>query len=76
MRVLSESGFRLPKELVLFFKNLLYLTGFTASVAPDADLLSQIEPILAHFSEKYAAELAAFAAAQGDPSAPQSIPVG
>ena len=63
LRVLSESGFRLPKELVLFFKNLLYLTGFTASVAPDADLLSQIAPILGHFSEKYGDEMAAFATA-------------
>ncbi len=63
LRVLSESGFRLPKELVLFFKNLLYLTGFTASVAPDADLLSQIAPILGHFSDKYADEMAAFATA-------------
>jgi ubiquinone biosynthesis protein len=63
MRVLSASGFRLPKELVLFFKNLLYLTGFTASIAPDADLLSQIEPILAHFMAKYAGEMAAFAGA-------------
>ena len=41
--------FRLPKELVLFFKNLLYLTGFTASVAPDADLLGQVGRVLAHF---------------------------
>ena len=63
LRVLSESGFRLPKELVLFFKNLLYLTGFTASIAPDADLLSQIAPILAHFMAKYADEMAAIAGA-------------
>ena len=38
LRILAAARFRLPKELVLFFKNLLYLTGFTASVAPDADL--------------------------------------
>jgi ubiquinone biosynthesis protein len=58
LRILSAAQFRLPKELVLFFKNLLYLSGFTASIAPDADLLSQIEPIFAHFSRRYASELA------------------
>jgi ubiquinone biosynthesis protein len=61
MRILSASGFRLPKELVLFFKNLLYLTGFTAAVAPDADLLSQVAPILTHFMSKYGDQLAAVA---------------
>jgi ubiquinone biosynthesis protein len=60
LRILSAAHFRLPTELVLFFKNLLYLTGFTASVAPEADLLSQIEPVLAHFTAKYAGQLEAF----------------
>ena len=58
LRLLSAHRFRLPKELVLFFKNLLYLTGFTANIAPDADLLSQIGPTLAHFAAKYAEEMA------------------
>ena len=59
LRILSAARFRLPTELVLFFKNLLYLADFTANIAPDADLLSQIAPILAHFSTKYATELSA-----------------
>ena len=63
LRILAAARFRLPKELVLFFKNLLYLTGFTASVAPDADLLSQVEPVPAHFVRKYGAELAGALAA-------------
>ena len=64
LRILAAARFRLPKELVLFFKNLLYLTGFTASVAPEADLLRQVEPVLGHFLRKYGAELAGgFAAA-------------
>ncbi len=58
LRVLTARRFRLPKELVLFFKNLLYLTGFTASVAPDADLLGQIAPVLGHFMAKYGDQLA------------------
>lgn len=60
LRLLAASRFRLPKELVLFFKNVLYLTSFTASIAPDADLLGQIAPILAHFMQKYGNELPAF----------------
>ena len=63
LRVLAASGFTLPKELVLFFKNLLYLTGFAAGVAPDADLLSHIEPMLRYFATKYGDDLASMAAA-------------
>jgi ubiquinone biosynthesis protein len=57
VRALSAHGFSTPKELVLFFKNLLYLSGFTAAVAPDADLMAQIGPVLAYFTEKYGDEL-------------------
>jgi ubiquinone biosynthesis protein len=57
LRVLTTHHFRLPKELILFFKNLLYLMSFAASVAPEADLLSQIAPVLRHFTRKYASEL-------------------
>jgi ubiquinone biosynthesis protein len=53
LRILSASGFRAPKDLVLFFKNLLYLSSFTASVAPDADLLAQIDPVMRHLTSKY-----------------------
>jgi ubiquinone biosynthesis protein len=53
LRILSASGFRAPKDLVLFFKNLLYLSSFTASVAPDSDLLAQIEPVMRHLTAKY-----------------------
>ncbi len=58
LRLLTAGRFRVPKELVLFFKNVLYLSSFTASIAPDADLLSQIAPILGHFTAKYADQLA------------------
>lgn len=58
IKVLASNGFRLPKELVLFFKNLLYLNGFAATLAPDTDLLSQIEPVFAYFLQRYPNELA------------------
>lgn len=47
LRTLAAGGFVMPKELVLFFKNLLYLSSFAASVAPDADVLRVVEGILA-----------------------------
>lgn len=76
LRLLSGSGFRLPKDLVLFFKNVLYLTSFTASIAPDADLLGQIEPILSHFMQKYAEQLPAFFADAQSYTAPALEPSG
>lgn len=72
LRILSANRFRLPKELVLFFKNLLYLSGFTASVAPDADLLGEIEPVLSHFMAKYGDQLSEFAPLLG-PGAAQAL---
>jgi ubiquinone biosynthesis protein len=58
IRVLASNGFRLPKELVLFFKNLLYLNGFASALAPDTDLLAQIEPVFGYFVQRYPNELA------------------
>jgi ubiquinone biosynthesis protein len=46
LQVLARHGFRMPKDLVLFFKNLLYLAGFAASVAPEADVLAVVQDIL------------------------------
>jgi ubiquinone biosynthesis protein len=53
IRVLAQNGFTLPKELVLFFKNLLYLNGFAATLTPGADLFTQIEPAFTYFFSKY-----------------------
>ena len=59
IRFLVQNQFRLPKELVLFMKNLLYLNGFCVALAPDTDLFSQIEPIFTYFFTKYPAEMGA-----------------
>ena len=53
IKVLARNGFSLPKELVLFFKNLLYLNGFAATLAPDANLFDNIEPTFMYFVTKY-----------------------
>jgi ubiquinone biosynthesis protein len=44
--VLVGNGFRMPKELVLFFKNLLYLSSFAGAIAPDADIFEVVEGAL------------------------------
>lgn len=58
VRVLISHGFRLPPSMVLFFKNLLYLNGLAAALAPGTDLLAQVGPILSHFQSKYADTIA------------------
>lgn len=62
IQVVARHGVSLPKELVLFFKNLLYLNGFAASVAPEANLLGEITPVFGYFQMKYgdAIDLRAF----------------
>ena len=55
--VLAHNGFQLPKELVLFFKNLLYLNGFAAILAPDTNLFDRIEPSFLYFVQRYPTEL-------------------
>jgi ubiquinone biosynthesis protein len=69
VQVVARHGVRLPKELVLFFKNLLYLNGFAASVAPDANLLGEIAPVFGYFQQKYgdAIDLMAFLEAEQHP---------
>lgn len=64
IQVVSRHGVSLPKELVLFFKNLLYLNGFATAVAPEANLLGEIVPVFGYFQAKYgeAIDLRAFAA--------------
>jgi ubiquinone biosynthesis protein len=63
LRILSRRGFRMPKELVLFFKNLLYLSSLAATLAPGADLFAVIESALADVSEEHSEALAALTAA-------------
>lgn len=63
LAILARNGFRMPKALVLFFKNLLYLSSFAAAIAPDADLFTTIERALAELDETQAQALGAALAA-------------
>ncbi len=46
-------GARMPKELMLFVKNMVFLDGAIATLAPDLDLFGEIETISLMFAEKH-----------------------
>jgi ubiquinone biosynthesis protein len=52
-------GARAPKELMLFVKNMMFLDGATANLAPDLDILGEVAHIYMYFQEHYGAEIAA-----------------
>jgi ubiquinone biosynthesis protein len=58
VKALLEYGARLPKELMLYVKNLLFLDGAIAALAPDLDIIGEVTAISMRFAEKYGATLA------------------
>ncbi|HEV2361387.1 MAG TPA: AarF/UbiB family protein [Acidimicrobiales bacterium] len=46
-------GARLPKELMLFVKNMLFLDGAVATLAPEVDLLGEIASIAMYFASRH-----------------------
>jgi ubiquinone biosynthesis protein len=52
-------GARMPKELMLFVKNMMFLDGATATLAPDLDLLGEIAHVYAYFQQTYGERIAA-----------------
>jgi ubiquinone biosynthesis protein len=51
-------GARMPKELMLFVKNLLFLNGSMAIMAPDVDILGEVMAIVTYFSETHGERIA------------------
>jgi ubiquinone biosynthesis protein len=51
-------GARLPKELMLFVKDVLFLNGAMASMAPDVDILGEILAVATYFTERYGEQIA------------------
>jgi ubiquinone biosynthesis protein len=70
VKVLARNDFRLPTELILFFKNLLYLNGFAATLTPDVNMFDQIPRALRYFVEHHQAELTQVLWRGPTPSAP------
>jgi ubiquinone biosynthesis protein len=52
-------GAKLPKELMLYVKNLVFLDGAIAALAPDLDLIGEVQSIAMTFATKYGNQLAA-----------------
>ena len=53
VKALLALGARMPKELMLFVKNLMFLDGAIATLAPDLDLFAEIEAIALMFAQKH-----------------------
>ncbi len=53
VKTLLGIGARLPKELMLFVKNMMFLDGAIATLAPDLDLFAEVEAIALLFAAKH-----------------------
>jgi len=59
IKALLGIGAKMPKELMLFVKNLVFLDGAIASLAPDLDLFGEIAHIATHFAVNHGARITA-----------------
>ncbi len=57
-KALLGYGARLPKELMLFVKDMLFLNGAMATMAPDVDILGEIVAIATYFTEQHGERIA------------------
>jgi ubiquinone biosynthesis protein len=57
VKLLLGYGARLPKELMLYVKNLVFLDGAIAQLAPDLDLFSEIANISMYFAQTHGEKL-------------------
>jgi ubiquinone biosynthesis protein len=51
-------GARIPKELMLFVKGILFLDGAVSTFAPDVDLLGEIATIATYFAQRHGGRIA------------------
>lgn len=58
VKALLGYGAKLPKELMLYVKNMVFLDGAMARLAPDLDLLGEIGKISIMFAERHGERLA------------------
>ena len=59
VKALLGYGAKLPKILMLYVKNLMFLDGAIARLAPDLDIIGEIANISAHMATNYADHIAA-----------------
>ncbi|MGQ0431431.1 MAG: ABC1 kinase family protein [Microthrixaceae bacterium] len=58
IKALMGIGARLPKELMLFIKNMVFLDGAIATLAPDLDIIGEIGNVSMHLATTHGARLA------------------
>ena len=58
VKALLGYGARLPKELMLFVKNMVFLDGAIATLAPDLDLFAEIASISTYFAQTHGEQIA------------------
>ncbi len=56
---LLSYGARMPKELMLFVKDIIFLDAAVANLAPDVDLLGEVAAVSAYFAERHGGRIAA-----------------
>ena len=59
IRALLGYGARMPKPLMLYVKNLIFIDGAIARLAPDLDMFSVVTNIATHFATTHGAAIAA-----------------
>jgi ubiquinone biosynthesis protein len=57
VKALLGYGAKMPKELMLYVKNMVFLDGAMARLAPDLDLLAEIANISMMFAERHGEQL-------------------
>jgi ubiquinone biosynthesis protein len=57
VKALLAYGARMPKELMLYVKNMVFLDGAIARLAPDLDLLGEIANISMLFAQRHGEQL-------------------
>jgi ubiquinone biosynthesis protein len=53
-----EYGARAPKELMLFVKNMMFLDGAIATLAPDLDIIEEVQNVHAEIARRHGQRLA------------------
>jgi ubiquinone biosynthesis protein len=51
-------GARAPKELMLFVKNMMFLDGAIATLAPDLDIIEEVQNVHAEIARRHGQRLA------------------
>jgi ubiquinone biosynthesis protein len=57
VKAMMGYGARMPKELMLYVKNMVFLDGAMARLAPDLDLIGEIAKISMMFAERHGERL-------------------